>query len=129
MVEIPMLDANELSRFVVKVLDASVANVFPSEAEVDRIAPHVDAIRELYADTRGLSFSDAWLAARARFVAQAIESSARAAEEAAVERVRSIVSSARVPDGADAETLRRLLLAALDPRLEAAVNAISGGSK
>ena len=125
--EFPAMDADELSRFVVKVLDAAVANVFPSEAEVERLAPHVDAIRTLYTETRGASFSDAWLAARARFVAQAIETSARGAEATAVRRVRSMISSALVPDGSDAETLRRLLLAALDPRLEAASNAISGG--
>lgn len=112
-----MTEAMDKARLLVQALDVSVSNVFPSEADVETLGPQVDRIRARYEDLRRQgSFAEASLAVRAEFVAEALEE----AERRALARCREIVSTARVGTGADAETLRRLLLAALDPRLDAA---------
>jgi len=60
---------------------------------------------------------DASLAAELKdLIASAIREAERDAEKRAIDQARHIVATARVSDGSSAEHMRRLLLAALDPR-------------
>ena len=49
-------------------------------------------------------------------IASAIREAEAQAEQRAIDRCRQIISRAIAGDGADAESMRRLLLAAFDPR-------------
>lgn len=111
-----MTETMDRARLLVQALDVSVSNVFPNEVDVETLGPQVDRIRARYEDLRRQgSFAEASLTSRAEFVAEALED----AERRTIARCREIVSTAAVGPDADAETLRRLLLWALDPRLDA----------
>lgn len=106
----------ERGRRVARALEVSVTSVYANEREAETLGPIVDAMEVRYGEiSKGMSFADAGVAARGELVAEAIAVAEELAEARAVARCRRIVETATLAEGSDAEGMRRLLLAALDP--------------
>lgn len=58
-------------------------------------------------------------------IAQALRQAENEAEQRAIDRCRQIISTAIAGDNADAESMRRLLLAAFDPRWDRVASIIN----
>lgn len=120
------MTAAERGRRVARALEVSSAKVFANEVEAEILGPLVDRIDDRYGEiSKAVGFAEAGVAARGELVAEAIGVAEELAEARAVARCRRIVETATVTPGGDAEAMRRLLLAALDPVWDRALDILS----
>ncbi len=96
----------ERAIFILKVLDTAQWNVFPSEEDIETLSPHVDQIRADYEEQRGRGFHGAFMASRAKFLAQAItqaqndklEEAARLMERVMADSKAALIRTLKIED-------------------------------
>lgn len=66
-------DIERTALLLFQVLETATNLVYPDEASIPRLSPHVDRVRQRYGELRGKSFSEAYRVSRVEFIRDTIE--------------------------------------------------------
>ncbi|WP_293811275.1 hypothetical protein [uncultured Bosea sp.] len=66
-------DIERTALFLLQVLETATSLVYPDEASIPRLSPHVERVRQRYGELRGKSFSEAYRVSRVEFIRETLE--------------------------------------------------------
>ncbi len=66
-------EIEQTALLLLQVLETATNLVYPDEASIPRLSPHVERVRQRYGELRGKSFSEAYRVSRVEFIRDTIE--------------------------------------------------------